>query len=176
MGRLFESPEIFAQASDGRGRIKHNLRSVQTEDARAFGKMAVVANVNADVGKLRFEYGVSQIARFEVKLFPEARGAMRYVMLSVLPQVRSISVDNGSRVVVDALQFFLIDRHNDRHAVFPGSLSHQLNGRSVWNLLDHAIPACGLLGAKVRAGEDLLHAENLNFLCRGLFDEFEMFA
>jgi len=45
---LFELPEIFAQSGDRGRRIEYDLCSVQTKAAGSFGKVAVVANIDAD--------------------------------------------------------------------------------------------------------------------------------
>ena len=67
---LFEFPEIFAQTRNGCRRIKNNFRAVQTETSRAFGKMAVVADINADSRKRRVETRITQDYRGENKIFP----------------------------------------------------------------------------------------------------------
>src|SRR5205085_5793293 len=69
MGGLFEFPKILAQSSDSRRRIEHDFRSVEAQSTRAFGKVAIVADVNADIGELRFEDRISEITGLEIKLF-----------------------------------------------------------------------------------------------------------
>src|SRR5437879_8790175 len=45
---LLELPEIFGQAGDGCGRVINNLRAVQSQNPRALGEVAVVADINYD--------------------------------------------------------------------------------------------------------------------------------
>src|SRR3989442_7906829 len=46
MRGLFELPEIFGEARDGRGRVINNLRSVESQNPRALGEVAVAAKIN----------------------------------------------------------------------------------------------------------------------------------
>ena len=48
---------LLRQSRDGGRRIEHDLGAVQPERARALGEVAVVADVDADVGVLRLETG-----------------------------------------------------------------------------------------------------------------------
>src|SRR5918993_4992735 len=45
--RLLEFPQVLGKARHGRRRVEHDFGTVETEDPRAFGEMAVVADVNA---------------------------------------------------------------------------------------------------------------------------------
>src|SRR6266436_6709843 len=74
---LLQLPQVFGQASHGRRGIENNLRSVQSQGAGSFGKVPVVTDVHADLGKLGIEHGVAQVPRREVKLFPESRMTVR---------------------------------------------------------------------------------------------------
>src|SRR3954470_11013642 len=57
--RLLELPEIFGESGHrGRG-VHHDLSACQTKLARALGEMAVVADVDADLGVRRLEDRVS---------------------------------------------------------------------------------------------------------------------
>src|SRR5207249_4477822 len=60
MGRLLELPEVFTQTGNRSRRIKHNLRSVQTQGPRAFREVTIVADVHADIRELRFENGKAE--------------------------------------------------------------------------------------------------------------------
>src|SRR5688572_1020626 len=53
--RLLELPQIFRQPRNRRGRIEHDFRAVQPELARAFGEMAIVADVDTHVRITRLE-------------------------------------------------------------------------------------------------------------------------
>src|SRR6185503_20058590 len=50
-------------------------------------------------------------------------------------------------------------------------LLHETRGWPVGNALHGVVPSRALLGAEVRTCEDLLHAEDLDALARGLLDE-----
>src|SRR5688572_12629755 len=75
--RLLQLPEILGQPGDGRGRVQHDLRAVQPEDARPFGEMPVVADVDADLPRGGVEHRVAQVPGAEVELLPEARRHVR---------------------------------------------------------------------------------------------------
>ena len=175
MRGLLEFPQILAQSCDGCRRIEYDFRSVQSESSRALGEVPIVADVDADIGELRLEDGITQIPGFEIKLLPESRRAMRNVMLPIFPEVLAVGIDDGRRVVIDALDVLFVNRNDDRHAVFPGGLAHELNRGTVGNFLDHAVPARRLLCTEVRTGEDFLHAQDLCALSRSLIDQLQMF-
>src|SRR5262249_19215884 len=151
--RLLQFPEIFAQTGNCSGRVEDDLGSVQTQSSSPLREMPIVANVDTDIRKLRFEYGITEVPRLEVKLLPETGRAMRDMMLPVLAEVLSVRIDNGGRVVVHTFDLFFVDGNDECHRVFSRNFTHQLDGRAIRNLLDHSIPPGGLLGAKVWTGE-----------------------
>src|SRR5258708_38650073 len=53
--RLFQFPQILRKSSHRCRRIKHNLCSVQTQQARAFREMPIVTDIDADCSELCFE-------------------------------------------------------------------------------------------------------------------------
>src|SRR5712692_6264853 len=67
---LLEFPEIFRETGDSGGGVVDDFRSVEAEDARAFGEVPVVADVDADASETRLENGVAGVSRREIKLFP----------------------------------------------------------------------------------------------------------
>src|SRR5229473_1994900 len=67
VGGLLELPKIFGEAGDGGGRVVNDFGAVEAEDARAFRKVAVVADVDADVGVTSLEDGVAGVSGSEVK-------------------------------------------------------------------------------------------------------------
>ena len=69
---LLQLPEIFAQSGDGGRRIEDDLRAVQPQRPRAFRKMAVVTDVEADLDEAQIEHRITEISGPEVKLLPEA--------------------------------------------------------------------------------------------------------
>src|SRR5258708_681862 len=73
MSRLLQFPKIFGEAGDSGGGVVDNFRAVEPQDARAFGEMAVVADVNSDASVARLEDRVAGVSRREIKLLPEAR-------------------------------------------------------------------------------------------------------
>src|SRR3954454_16554088 len=171
--RLLELPEIFGEPGHGGRGIHHDLGAGQTELARAFGEMAVVADVDADLRVGRLENGVAEVVGAEVEFLPETGSDVRDVILAVLAEVGAVGVDDGGGVVVNAGFFFLVQRHDDDHAVLFRVLLHQLRGRTVGDFLDRVVPARALLGAEIRAGENLLHAQHLNARGAGLVDVLE---
>src|SRR5262249_23667654 len=67
--RLLDFPEVLAQSGDGRRRIEHDFRAVEPQRAGAFGEVAIIANVNADLGDADIEDRVAQISGTEVEFF-----------------------------------------------------------------------------------------------------------
>ena len=63
MRRLLKFPQIFGKTGNGCRRIEHDLRPVQSENARTLRKMPVVANVDADPRIFSLEHRISKIAR-----------------------------------------------------------------------------------------------------------------
>src|ERR1700675_1516825 len=91
------------------GGIKNNFRAVQSEDARAFGKMAVVADVDADAGVFRFENGIALVSGGEIKFLPESGMHVRDVVLAVLAQVLAVGINDRGGVEVQAGHLLLVD-------------------------------------------------------------------
>src|SRR2546427_4021957 len=92
VGRLFEFPKIFREASDSGRRVVDDFRAVESEDSRAFREVPVVADVHADAGITSLEDGIARVSRCEVKFFPKARMAMRNVVFAVFAEVAAIGV------------------------------------------------------------------------------------
>src|SRR6185369_6085494 len=155
--------------------IEYDLSAIQTEGACAFREMTVVTDVDADARKRGVKTRVTEIAGAEVKLLPEAGIHVWNVVLAILAEIFSVGVDHGGGVVIDAGQLFFVDRHDDDHAVLFRDFLHQPYGWTVGNTLDCFIPARLLFRTKIRSREDLLHAENLHALLRGVFDVVQMF-
>src|SRR5262245_47393451 len=174
MGRLFEFPEIFAQAGDGCRRIKYDFGAIQTERARALREVAVVAYVHANVGELRLEDRIAEIARSEIKLLPKTGSTVWDVVLAIFAQVFPVRIDYGSGVVIDALQVLLVYGDDQRHAVFLCDLTHHLYRWAVGDFLHHAVPSWRLLGTEIGAGKNLLHAQDLCTSRGSLVDELQM--
>ncbi len=83
------------------GRIENDLgRRGGRVRRSALGKVAVIANVNADFADLGVENRCAEVAGAEVELLPKARLAMRHVQLAELSQVFAGRVDHGGRVVI----------------------------------------------------------------------------
>src|SRR5467141_1601712 len=59
VGGLLEFPQIFRESCDRGGGIKNDLRAVQSEHARAFGKMTVIADVHSDTRIFRLKDGIT---------------------------------------------------------------------------------------------------------------------
>src|SRR5450755_2214717 len=121
---LFQFPQIFGEAGDRGRRIEHNLRAVQAQHARAFGKMPIVANVDSNAGKFRFEHGISKVAGREIEFLPEAGMHVRDVMLAILAKIGAIRIDNGGRIEIEARHLLFIYRNDNDHAMFGRDLLH----------------------------------------------------
>src|SRR5262249_37555060 len=109
---LLELPQILGEARDGRRRVEHDLRAVQPEDARAFGEVTVVTDVDADSARGGLKDRIARVARTEIVLLPETRRDLRDVMLAILAEIPAVGVDDGRRVVVDAGVLDLVDRQD----------------------------------------------------------------
>src|SRR6185503_2577087 len=137
--------------------------------------MAVITDVDSNSREGSFEGGIAQIAGPEIKLFPESGIDMRNVIFTVLAQIFSVGVDYSRSVVIDAGDFFLINRHDDYHAMMLGDFLHQPNSWTIRDLLHRFIPTCLLFSAKVGGCEDFLHTKNLHTLVGRLLDEAQVF-
>src|SRR6202158_2156061 len=155
---LLEFPKIFGEAGDSGRRVVDYFRAVESEDSRAFRKVAVVADVHADAGITSLEYGIAGVSRREVKLFPKARVTVRNVVLAVFAEVAAVGVDDRGGVEVDASQLDLVDRAAEHHLVLLRELLHQRDRGAVRDALGQLVPASLLFGAKVGAVEKLLQA------------------
>src|SRR5438045_8537640 len=118
--------------------------------------MSVVADVNADPRECSVEARVSEVAGAKIEFLPKTRCYVRNMCLAIFAKIRTVRVDNGGGIVVNARLFFFVDRNDDHHAVLLGDLLHQLNGRPIGYLLDRFIPARLLLRAEIRRREYLL--------------------
>src|SRR6266404_2502060 len=168
---LLKLPQVFGKSSDRGGRVVDNLGAVQAENARALRKVPVVADVHANPCIARLENRIAGIAGREIKFLPEARMAVRYVMLAILSEIAAIGVDHRRRVVVDAGHLHFVDRHHQHHLVLFCKLLHARNRRTVGHALRQLVPARLLFGAKVGTVEKLLQAQHLHFLLCGIGDE-----
>src|SRR5688572_3774216 len=124
-GRLLQLPEILAEASDGGGRIDDVVGAVERECAPAFGEMAVVADVDAELAIARLEHRELRRAGLEEEFFPEACH-LRDVGLAVLAHVAAVGIDHRGGVVIDTGHRLLIDRDDDHHLVLLREVLHQL--------------------------------------------------
>jgi hypothetical protein len=70
------------------------------------------------------------------------------------------SADHGGGVVVDAFLLDLVDRDDQRDVVLARQVLHEADGGAVRDGLGEIVPAGGLLGAEIRAVEDLLQAHD----------------
>src|SRR5882724_11349122 len=135
VGGLLEFPKIFGEAGNGSGRVINDFGAVEAKTTRAFREVAVVTYVYADAGVARLENGVAGVSGREIKFFPEARMAMRDVVLAVFAEVAAIGVDDRGGVVVDAGHFDFVDRGDEHHLVLFGELLHGRDGGTAVNFL-----------------------------------------
>ena len=127
MRRLLELPQVLREAGHGRTRVEDDLRAVQAEQTRPFGKVTVVTDVDADGRVPRLEDRIPEVAGLEVVLLPEA-GRLRDVVLAVLAQIGAVGVDHGRGVVINPSHFALIDRNHQHHLVGLGEFLQSLHG------------------------------------------------
>src|SRR6266699_4932794 len=171
VSRLLEFPEIFGETGDRGGRVVNDFGAVEAEDARAFGKVAVVTDVDADAGVARLENGVACVSGGEIEFFPEARVTVGNVVLAVFAEVAAVSVNDRSGVEVDAGHLHFVNGNDKDHLVFFGQLLHERHGGPVGDALGQLIPAGLLFRAEVWAVEKLLEPQDLHFFLRGIGDQ-----
>src|SRR6267154_1297062 len=176
VGGLLEFPKIFGEAGNGSGRVINDFGAVEAKTTRAFREVAVVTYVYADAGVARLENGVAGVSGREIKFFPEARMAMRNMVLAVFAEVAAIGVDDCGGVVVDAGHFDFVDRDNKNHLVFLSELLHGRDGGAAGDFFRQLVPTGLLLGAKIGAVEKFLKAEDLHFLLGGIGDQALVFG
>src|SRR6266481_1712749 len=168
---LLQFPQIFGEPGDSGGRVVDDFRAVESEDARAFREVAVVADVHTDAGITSLEDGVAGVSRREIKLFPKSGVTMRNVVLAVFAQIAAVGVDDRSGVEVDAGHLDLVNRDDEDHLVLLGELLHHGDGGAVGDAFGQLIPASLLFGAEIRAVEELLQSEDLHFFLCGIGDQ-----
>ena len=174
MRGLLQLPEILRQSRYRRRRVEHDLRPVQAQNACPFGKMPVVTDVNANPGILRFKDRITQIARGKVELFPEARMAVRDVVLSVFSKIAAIGVDHRRSVEIQSRHLLFINRNYDHHAMFGRDFLHQLSCGTIRHALGKLIPTRVLFRAKVRTIKEFLQTQDLCPLFRRLINQLQM--
>ena len=119
MRGLLQFPEIFAETGDGGGWVEDDLGAGQSQGAGAFGEVAVVADVDADLDEAEVEDRVAEVAGAEVELLPEAGRDVRDVGLAILAEVGAVVLDDGGGVVVDALLLDFVDGNDQGDVVLP---------------------------------------------------------
>src|SRR6266567_2330197 len=168
VGGLLEFQEILGKTGDSSGGIVDDFGAVESEDARAFGEMAVVANVDTDAGVARLKDRVAGVAGREIKLFPKAGVAVGNMMLAVFAEVAAVGVNNRGSIEIHAGHLDFVYGHDKNHLIFLRELLHCRNGGTIGNFLGQFVPASLLFGAEIRAVEKFLEAEDLNFLLGGV--------
>ena len=159
---LLELPQIFTQTCNCCRGVEDDFGSIETQGPRAFGKVAIVADVDSDICELGLEDRIAEVAGFEIKLFPETRRTMRDVVLPIFAEILAIGIDNRRSVVVNTFEVFFVNRNDDGHAVLLGDLLEQPGGGAVGDLLGGVVPLGLLLGAEVGRVEHLLQAQHLH--------------
>ena len=82
--------------------------------------MPVITDIDADFGIAGFKYRESQVAGLEIKLFPESRPGVRNVDLSKLPEIGTVGIHDGGRIVVDTVNFHFVNGNDHYHPEFFG--------------------------------------------------------
>src|SRR6185312_3064534 len=70
---LLQLPQVLRQAGDRRRRVDDIFRSIQGERPPAFGEVAVIADVNAELAVAGLEHRPLRRAGLEEELLPESR-------------------------------------------------------------------------------------------------------
>src|SRR3954447_7384118 len=149
-GGLLDAPDVLAEAAvRGRG-VEHDLGAVQAERPPAFGEVAVVADVHADLADCGLEDRVTAITGTEVELLPEALG-LRDVLFAELAEVLAVGVDDRRGVVIDAGLLMLVHRQHHHHPELLGDARELLRRRPVRDQLRVAVVLGVLHLAEVRA-------------------------
>ena len=160
-GGLFQLPQVFRQPRHGGRGVDDVFRPVQRQRPPAFGKVAVVADIDPELAIGGLEHRVIRGPRLEEELLPEP-GDMRDMGLAVFAKVGAVGVDHGGGVVIDPGHRLFIDRHHDHHGILFRIFLHQPGGRAIRDRLGGGIPLAVLAGAEIGLGKDLLHAQNLH--------------
>src|SRR5687768_7322554 len=136
--------------------------------------MAVITYVDADLRECCIKRGITEVARFEVKLLPESGVYVWDVVLSILAEILAVGINHRGRVVVNSGDLFFVNRDHDNHTVCLGHFLHQPDGWPIRDSFHGFIPACLLFGAEVRRSKNFLHANYLHALCGSFLDEAKM--
>src|ERR1039458_928179 len=136
--------------------------------------MAVVANVNTDLGKAQVKYRKTEVARAEIEFLPKAGGDMGNMSLAVLAQIGAIVVNHRGSVVVNPLLPTFVDGDDQRQMMASGLLLHQANGGTVGNGLRKVIPLGGLFRTEIRTVKDFLQTYDLRSSVRRLANKAQM--
>jgi hypothetical protein len=172
MSGLFDLPQILTQSGDGGRGIVDNFGTVQAQASGTIREVTIVADVDTDLGVSGLENGVAEVSWLEEELFPETSGVGN-VVLSVLAEVFTISVNDGGSVIENTSHVLFVDGSDDNHLVFLGIFRQKVGG-GAGDGFSRGIPGLVLAGAEVRSVEDLLEAENLDSLLAGFVDQRKM--
>ena len=118
--------------------------------------MAIVADVNADLGKSQIKNWETQVSGPEIELLPKAGRDVGNVRLAVFAEIGSVMVDHCGRIVVNTFLLAFVDGNDQRQVMAPRLLLHQVNGGAVGHRLREVIPFGGLFRAKIRAVKNFL--------------------
>src|SRR6266404_172369 len=124
---------FFVRVPADAGRIKNHLRAAEGGEARAFGIPLVPANLNADACIPSIKIWKTEIAGSEVKLFV-VEGIVGNVHLAVFSEKRSIRVEDGAGVVVNAGGAAFEEGYDQRDFVFFRNLGECFGRRAGYSL------------------------------------------
>ena len=91
MSGLLQFPKVLTEASDRRRGVGGHLCSIETEQSSAFGKMAIITNVDPYFAVLCLKHRVARLPGLKI-LLPEATGLRNMVL--VHPYGGPIGVEN----------------------------------------------------------------------------------
>jgi len=172
--RLFEFPQVLAQAGNGGGWVDDVLCAIQCQRAPAFREMPVVANVDAQFDVSRVEDGITQVARLEEELLVKTGIDLRDMRLAILAEIAAVCIDNRGGVVVDARHLFLVDGHHDNHLVLLRVFLHELRRMALRDALRGGVPLPVLARTEIGLGKHFLETKHLHALLARVFDHGNM--
>src|SRR5262245_6073976 len=102
--------------------------------------MAVIANVDADLADASFKDRVTHVIGPKVELLVKTWATLRNMHLAEFAEIRTIGIDHGGGVVIDAGQILLIHRYDQHDAMLLGDFHHEFDSWPVGDFFCQAVP------------------------------------
>src|SRR6266404_2688063 len=159
---------FFVRVPADAGWIKNHLRAAEGGEARTFRIPLVPADLHADARVLGIKIRETEIAGGEIKLFV-VQGIVGNVHFAVFSEKRSVRVEDGAGVVVNAWGAALEERNDQRDFLFLRNL-RECFGRRAGNGFGE-IEKFRVFGtAEVFAMKKFVQGNNLRAARRGFAD------